>query len=124
MEFQFNKTIIYYLKSKNIEYKLCAELEFIETNPCNCKNTKLGNVKRDCRYKTEIRNCMNEFMNSYFLKKESLENCTDYNCHLESDSISYTYSFRHINYSLFFMFYGELKYTEFSEIPIKRKYLI
>ena len=31
IEFQLNKTIIYYLKSKNIEYKLCAELEFIET---------------------------------------------------------------------------------------------
>jgi hypothetical protein len=47
-EFPLNKTLINFFQQNNISYKqtncyqLCAELEYINTNPCECTNTSLG----------------------------------------------------------------------------------
>jgi hypothetical protein len=120
-----NKTIINYLHSNNVKHKqeyceqLCPELEYLNTNPCNCMNTSLGNVKNDCyslQANEVIRNCSRVYFNSNDKKKLN-EKCGQY-CPLECDSVRYTGSFiKDKGLNEIYIFFKDLKYTQYSEIP-------
>jgi len=127
MNFRWIKKIINFLQSHNISYKqeycyqLCAELEFLNKDPCNCStNTSLGNVRRDCWFnkavKYNIRNCTNNYFDNFIEQRNKI--CPQY-CPLECDSVTYTFSFRNYNrnYTQLLIYFEELKYAKHSEIP-------
>jgi len=125
-EFLLNKSVINYLQFINADYKqktcyqLCAELEYINTNPCNCQNTSLGNLKRDCWFnlpKVDARyNCTKNYLENF--KKLRFEKCSKY-CPLECDSIYFkiTYKNYYDNKNRLRIFFDELKFTKYSEMP-------
>ncbi len=128
--FDLNKTIINYLHSNNVKYRqeyceqLCLELEYINTNPCNCTNTSLGNVLRDCyqlQKNKDIQNCTSDYFTNYDMKNLD-EKCKEY-CPLECDSITYTSSIMKDKSTLsssssrIYIYFKDLKYTQYSEIP-------
>jgi hypothetical protein len=82
-EFPINKSVIEFFQIiDHVQYKqkycyqLCAELEYINTNPCNCQNTSLGNLKRDCWFnlpRADARyNCTKKNLENF--KKKELKN--------------------------------------------------
>jgi len=126
---KWNKTIINFMKLNNIKYnqKYCFKLcPLIETNNrCNCtkNNTSLSiDVYKDC-YSNE---CYKKYVLDF--EKIQTEKCKDY-CPLECDSITYALTLvprqdlnnklnnSTLNYAHVDIFYRELKYTKFSEIP-------
>jgi hypothetical protein len=97
-DFNLNKTIIDYIKSINQTYtqvnclKLCFELDHIEKNPCNCSNTTLGKVWRDCyivNEKLESNGCTIKYKRNFF-ENSVVEKCAYY-CPLECNSTIFTY---------------------------------
>jgi len=130
-EFPMNKTIIDYIKTKNVAYKqrycfkLCTELKYIinASNPCNCpKNITLGTVRKKC-YKDEklqeVNNCIDKFLTE--IQRDSKEKCQEY-CPLECDSVIFSHTIimnlkNDDNISSFSIGYDEIKYTLYSEIP-------
>ena len=73
-EFDLNKTIIDYLEFNKVSYNqeychnLCPQLEYINTNPCSCTNTSLGNVEIDCFFlqkNEKIKNCTLNYFRKY-----------------------------------------------------------
>ncbi len=128
--FNLNKTIINYIKSINQKYtqvnclKLCFELDYIEKNPCNCSNTMLGRVWRDCYILKEDLNpngCTIKYKRN-FTENSVVEKCAQY-CPLECDSTTYTYSLSSSydaslkNTTAVRFFYNSLKVTEISQTP-------
>ena len=95
-DFDGNKTILDYFNSMNEQYtqvkcfELCFDLDYIETNPCNCTNASLDNVWNNCWLideKKVLNSCT--FKNrAEFHKKNLKEKCSKY-CPLECDSISF-----------------------------------
>ncbi len=82
-DFDLNKTIINYIKSKNQTYtqvyclKLCFELDYIEKNSCNCSYTTLGRVWRDCyivKEKLHPNGCTIRYKKN-FTKNSVVEKC-------------------------------------------------
>jgi len=129
-EFELNKTIINYIHSKNISYKqenchrLCTELEYINTNPCNCSIHSLNNFWLDCYHmqlNTSISNCTYNHIAEKSDMNRIDEKCKQY-CPLECDSITYTYTAiknkcEDESFSYIYIYFKELKYTKYSEIP-------
>jgi len=124
----FNKTLIDFIQSFNISYKqtyclqLCSELEFIETNPCNCTHTSLGYVKQDCRDNTSnkmTQNCTSHYFKDFM--KQSIKKCEQKYCPKECDSIKYSFEaipFKNPTDSTSFnIYFDELKYELHQEIP-------
>jgi hypothetical protein len=129
-DFNLNKTIIDYIKSINQTYtqvnclKLCFELDYIEKNPCNCSNTTLGRVWRDCYIRKEVfdqNGCTYKYRRNFF-EKSIVEKCANY-CPLECNSTTYTFSSSstynvfHKNTTAVRFFYNSLKVTKISQIP-------
>jgi len=129
-DFNSNKTIIDYIKSINQTYtqlnclKLCFELKYIENNLCNCSNTTLGRVWRDCfkvKEKMSSSGCTNKYKRN-FSENSLVEKCAEY-CPLECDSTIYKYSSsssyddNHENKTAIRFFYNSLKVTNISQIP-------
>lgn len=127
-KFPMNKTIINFIQSNHVSYKqsicfkLCGELEYINTNPCNCTiNTRLGSVWKNC-YIIEKEQNLKDCSFKYFADhlEESAKKCKEY-CPLECDSVSYSLAIEQNNEnpgsSSFSIKYDELKYTLNSEIP-------
>jgi hypothetical protein len=126
-EFPLNKTIINFFRSKNVSYKqkycnqMCAELEYINTNPCNCTNTTLGNVRIDCRYKLNprdeklLRNCSLNYFDHFI--KERTDKCPQY-CPMECDSIDYIFLYRNDeisdNKTRLAIYFEEIKYINWE----------
>ena len=131
-EFDKNKTIIDYLNSMNETYsqikcfELCFELKYIESNMCNCKNTKLGSVWIDCWLRNEESNKTScTITNRFGFHKENLEEiCSEY-CPLECDSVSFTVGVNNLKVLndvknetvLLFAFYRSLQFTWITEQP-------
>jgi hypothetical protein len=123
-DFSLNKTIINFFQSNNIPYKqincykLCAQLDYINTNPCNCKNTSLGNIIRDCEYNKDkiLFNCTHNYLENFILKRNLY--CQQY-CPLECDSIDYTFVLRSSSSNLtrLFIYFNQLKYEHNFEVP-------
>jgi len=126
-EFPLNKTILNFFQSNNVAYKqkycyqLCAELDYLETNPCDCKkNTKLNYVRQDCFHDNRVilsKQCTNNYLNNF--KKKIAEKCSKY-CPLECNSIEYTFSTRnyYTNENIrLFIYFKEMEYTKLSEMP-------
>ncbi len=126
--FDQNKTITNFIKWHNETYKqtnclvYCYDLNYINTNPCNCTNTSLGNVWSDCFDKHEKKNqtgCTYQNKLSFF-KESVLEKCQSY-CPLECDSVSYSVaekSFSVVDTSTsLYIYYESLKYTLLSQVP-------
>jgi len=122
--FPLNKTIINFFQSNNIAYKqincykLCAELDYINMNPCNCKNRSLGNIIRDCEYNQDkiIFNCTKNYLENFIIKRNLY--CQQY-CPLECDSIDYTFVLRNYSSNLtqLFIYFNQLKYFHKFEVP-------
>jgi hypothetical protein len=127
--FEMNQTIINFFHSNNVKYKqeycvqLCPQIEYINNNPCNCSDTSLGNVWRDCntlQLNKDIQKCTTDYLDKYDRSKID-ENCKEY-CPLECDSNTYTGSFikdkssNNRSSSRIYIFFKELKYTKYSEI--------
>jgi hypothetical protein len=130
-EFPYNKTIINYILNKiNITYKqkicleLCYDIDYINRNPCNCTNTSLGNVWKDCwiNYEnklTERFGCTYKDKREFF-KSSIIEKCEQY-CPLECDSISYSNEVTSVpneNGGIDLrIYYENLQYTSITQIP-------
>jgi hypothetical protein len=122
-----NKTIIEFFQAidhisynQKYCYQVCADLEYINTNPCNCQNTSLGNLKRDCWFnlpKVDARyNCTKNYLESF--KKQRFEKCSKY-CPLECDSIYFkiTYKSYYDTKKQIRIYFEDLQYTQIGEIP-------
>ena len=99
LSFKGNKTIIEYILRKDQFYhqknclEFCFDLFYMKENLCNCSNTSLGNVWKDCfveKEKEDKTGCT--FLNrTAFYKNILVEKCSEY-CPLECDSISYSFT--------------------------------
>jgi len=130
--FPKNKTIIeYILNKKTTTYKqincleLCYDVYYLNTNPCNCTNTKLGSVWSDCWINVKFSSDKEKWGCTYndklnFFKEKLLEKCNEY-CPLECESVSYSTvqdSISHEDEAFQLRIYFEsLKYTSISQIP-------
>ena len=125
--FRQNKTIIDHILNKNESYsqikclELCFDISYIETNPCNCTEAKLGSVWLDCWIQKENESktgCTYNFKNDFY-KKQIVEYCAHY-CPLECDTTSYSYTLSVGNdnamiNTLIFIYYRSLKYTSITQ---------
>ena len=122
-DFPRNKTIINAILSNNQSYyqqhclKYCFELKYIDDNPCNC-TAPLGNVLNECYFlnkQKELSDCTIKFKNNF-----NKNICSQY-CPLECDSVIYQNSYSIMAYPQgknqvkVLIYYGELKYTLFSQ---------
>lgn len=125
--FPGNKTIINFIASQNQTYKqtkcfeLCFEIDYLNRNPCNCTNSKLGNVWLDCFINFENRKLFScTFMDkTNFFKKSVIESCELY-CPLECDTLTYTVtqtSFLDKNRSIINIYFENLQYTSIRQLP-------
>jgi len=128
-EFPYNKTIINYILNKiNITYKqkfcleLCYDIDYINRNPCNCTNTTLGNVWKDCwnwNILTERFGCTYKDKREFF-RSSIIEKCEQY-CPLECDSVSYSTEVTSVpeedGYIHLRIYYENLQYTSITQIP-------
>jgi len=130
-EFNENKTILDYIASLNEQYtqvkcfELCFDLNYIETNPCNCTNATIGQVWNNCWIigeKKILTSCT--FKNRVdFHNKNIKEICSKY-CPLECDSISYevtpnTFTTKEVSNETveMFAFYRSLRFLTITEKP-------
>ncbi len=128
-DYLLNKTIINYFQSNNATYKqtycyqLCGELNYINTNPCNCTNTSLGSVTRDCEYDLSFQKvgCTYNYLNNFI--KRRMADCKQY-CPLECDSIDYTFesSNKSANSTQLFIYFEQLNYVHNFELPKSQPY--
>ena len=121
-DFSLNKTLINAILNNNQSYyqqnclKYCFELNYINDNPCNC-TASLGNVWNKCHFNAEkkLSVCTNRFKNNF-----NKNICSQY-CPLECDSVIYQNSYSIMAYPQgknqvkVLIYYGELKYTLFSQ---------
>jgi hypothetical protein len=126
-EFHLNKTIIDYINSARETYsqikclELCFELKYIEANPCQCNNTKLGNMWEYCWIGLEKQNhssCTWLFKKAFY-EKNILDECSQYcppQCNLMSYSIQTT-SIDDNKKTRVRIFYRDLTYTLISQEP-------
>ena len=126
--FTGNMTIINHNLDRNQSYTqkacftLCFEVNYIETNPCNCNKTELGNVWLNCFVQKEKKNrtgCTYKFKNEFY-KKNLIEACKQY-CPLECESVSYSFTVNnYINYdnrTTAAFYYQTLQYTLITQQP-------
>jgi hypothetical protein len=127
--FPLNKTLIDFIKYKNESYtqtnclKLCFEMNYIETNSCNCLNTTLSNVWHDCFVKLENKNesgCTLE-KKLEFYKNSVNQKCKDY-CPSSCSKVSYQVSYNLMNYlpspfPTVIIYFDSDKYTSISQEP-------
>jgi len=126
--FTRNMTIINYILENNQSYTqthcftLCFEVNYIETNPCKCNKTELGNVWFNCFVQKEKRNrtgCTYKFKNDFY-KKNLIEECKQY-CPLECESVSYSFTVNNYNNydnrTTAAFYYHSLQYTLITQQP-------
>ncbi len=129
--FPYNKTIIDFIRSTNTTYKqtycfeLCYEIDYIQRNPCNCTNTSLGNVWKDC-WLNSVYNTSDEWGCTWkdklkFFEQSLLKNCKYY-CPLECKFVSYSYVTNSIpledsSLTELRIYYESLKYISIRQIP-------
>jgi hypothetical protein len=104
--FKKNKTLIDYFLNRSLSYSqencldLCFNLFYIQENPCECKESELGNVFEECwliKEKASYSNCTWKYRTN-FTKNDLVEKCSDY-CPLECDSMTFSYSISTYNRS-------------------------
>jgi len=130
-EFNENKTILDYIASLNEQYtqvkcfELCFDLNYIETNPCNCTNATIGQVWNNCWIIGEKKNTTScTFKDrAKFRSSRLIEECSKY-CPLECDSISYevtpnTFTTKEVSNETveMFAFYRSLRFLTITEKP-------
>ena len=126
--FEGNRTIIDYILSIDQIYRqrncleVCFDLFYIQQNPCNCTNTSLGNVWKDCfifKEKGKIDKCTFQ-KRTQFYRNNLIEKCSEY-CPLECDSVSYSVSINALPYNTSFttilVYYKSLQYTSIMQEP-------
>lgn len=128
-DFDFNKTLIDYINSKNEVYaqvnclELCFDLDYITTNPCNCTGVSIGDVWEQCyinRSQSYAQQCTMGYKTTFYSKKV-LDKCSNY-CPLECNTHSFTVSVNTIfvpnfSYADIFVYYRTLKYTLITQQP-------
>jgi hypothetical protein len=97
--FPFNKTIIDYIQLEKKEhynqikcFEYCAELDYIETNPCNCTSlVAFDNIWTYCIDYVEKNSfgCTSTYKDSFF-SNNFRSKCEKTFCPLECDSITYS----------------------------------
>jgi len=129
--FPGNKTIIDYIYSKNETYKqincleLCYDIDYINNERCECKNTSLGNVWEDCFVNHENKNSSGCIYNDKLIFfRESIINKSKDFCPMECETVSYSVNFNSINDGeiKFTVYFESLKYTLISQIPKTREF--
>ena len=127
--FPLNKTLIDFIKSENETYtqtncfKLCFEMNYIETNPCNCLNTSLSNVWHDCFVKLEnqdLSSCT-LWKKIEFYKNSVIEKCKSY-CPSSCTKVSYLVSYNLMSYlqskvPTVIIYFDSSKYTSITQEP-------
>ena len=126
--FKKNMTIVKQIEAINQTYthisclKLCFELNYIEENPCNCRNSSLGNIWLDCwirQENLETKDCTYKYRTMFFENKLAGV-CQQY-CMLECDSISYFINSNNFetydNATTLVVFYQSLQYTLIKQLP-------
>ena len=126
--FEGNRTIIDYILSIDQIYRqrncleVCFDLFYLQENPCNCTNTSLGNVWKDCfifKEKGKIDKCTFQ-KRTQFYRNNLIEKCSEY-CPLECDSVSYSVSINALPYNTSFttikIYYKSLQYTSIMQEP-------
>lgn len=144
-EFPLNKTLINFIESTGEKYtqvncyRYCFDLYYMNTNPCNCSNTSLSNVWKNCFIESligqnqsncELEDCFYKLRNQQdhctfkaklnFFKNLVLNECKEY-CPLECDSIEYSVSYSvvtpvpSLNSSRLIVYFESLKYTLISQ---------
>jgi hypothetical protein len=117
------------MKSQNQLYNqekcfdLCFDLNFIESNPCNCTNTTIGYVYNDCVDESKasskaISLCSKEYLKNFFLKN-ILDKCSRY-CPMECQIITFNYQVSSLslyNKTRLRIFYRTLKHTMITQEP-------
>jgi len=127
-QFPLNKEIINHLKKNNRSYKQtdclkrCFEVHYLKDNKCNCTNTSLGHVWKDCwtiKENQTQESCTWNYKANFF-KKSIINKCKKY-CPLECDSTHYFVSQKSVStefrpYESYF-FFESLEYTLITQIP-------
>ena len=120
-KFKYNKTIINYIRKSKQTYsqqkclELCFDIDYIETNRCNCTNSTVGNVWQNCwiNLENKTKNTCTWKHKIDFYSKSIVEKCASY-CPLECTSISFniqTSTMSNYNSTRVRIYYGSLKYT-------------
>ena len=126
-KFKLNKTLINFIISNNQKYsqekclELCFDLDYIETNPCECGQVNLGDVWNKCwyYYEKKTRNSCTWKYKVNFYSKSILEKCSKY-CPLECTSLSYdirSSTMLNMNITRVKIYLSSLKYTMISQEP-------
>jgi len=106
-------------------FELCFDLNYIETNPCNCTNATIGQVWNNCWIIGEKKNTTScTFKDrAKFRSSRLIEECSKY-CPLECDSISYevtpnTFTTKEVSNETveMFAFYRSLRFLTITEKP-------
>jgi hypothetical protein len=128
-KFKKNKTLIDYFLNRSLSYSLekcldfCFDLFYIQENPCECKESELGNVFEECwliKEKASYSSCTWKYRTN-FTKNDLVEKCSDY-CPLECDSMSFSYSISYnrsddsfYQVTEIYVYYRNLKYTSITQ---------
>ncbi len=114
------QSLITFYRQRNC-LELCFDLIYLQENPCNCTNTSLGNLWRDCfifKENSKKLNCTFQKRTQFYLNT-LIEKCSEY-CPLECDSVSYSVSsistFQQ-DKDIVYIYYGSLEYTSISQLP-------
>lgn len=120
--FQFNKTLIRYMKAKNQSYsfeecvRLCENLKFIETSQCECNLTSLDDLlykrcstSEASNQKESLTNCVRNFRQNF--NYDSV--CRTY-CPQECDSLEYKVSHLSEGIPVTGKIVNNLEFTEFE----------
>ena len=127
-DFNGNRKIIDYFVREKIGYRqtrcfnLCFELKYIEENPCNCTNAKLGNIWLDCwiiKENKTVNSCSFKYKNNFY-KKTIADFCSSY-CPSECEYSTYSYMINNIdngdNTTSIVVYYSSLKYVSITQQP-------
>jgi len=129
-KFKKNKTLIDYFLNRSLSYSqekcldFCFDLFYIQENPCECKESELGNVFEQCwviKERASYSSCTWKYRTN-FTKNDLVEKCSDY-CPLECDSMTFSYSISTYNRSYnrkslsteIYVYYRSLKYTSITQ---------
>jgi len=129
-KFSMNKTVINYMRNKNLEYsrmeciRIFENLRFLKESNCNCSLINFDDYPyKVCYNSTEQKNCYDNFIDNF--NKKYLNEIFSEHCPLECDTFSYDISINSRTSQTFlekdsvgiYVYYEDLKYTLISQQP-------
>ena len=129
-KFAMNKTVINYMRNKNLEYsrmeciRIFENSKFLEENNCNCSLNNFDEYPyKVCYNSTEQQKCYNKFIDNF--NNKYLDQMFSEHCPLECDTFNYDISINsrtsqtlsEKNSVGIYVYYEDLKYTLISQQP-------